>query len=116
MKNFNVIGVMSGTSLDGVDIVYVKFIQNESWSFKIINSKTNHLIASHSYAHPNFKETNENIIIEDFKKAEYFFKTLDIKPNVLVFPRNQVAHLSILKKFNYKFVILCSLNKHWNNW
>ena len=40
MKNFNVIGVMSGTSLDGVDIVYVKFIQNESWSFKIINSKT----------------------------------------------------------------------------
>ena len=31
---------MSGTSLDGVDIVYVKFIQNESWSFKIINSKT----------------------------------------------------------------------------
>ena len=40
MKNFNVIGVMSGTSLDGVDIVYVKFTQNESWSFKIINSKT----------------------------------------------------------------------------
>ena len=40
MKNFNVLGVMSGTSLDGVDIVYVKFIQNESWSFKIINSKT----------------------------------------------------------------------------
>ena len=40
MKNYNVIGVMSGTSLDGVDIVYVKFTQNESWSFKIINSKT----------------------------------------------------------------------------
>ena len=40
MKNYNVIGVMSGTSLDGVDIVYVNFIQNESWSFEIINSKT----------------------------------------------------------------------------
>ena len=40
MKNFNVIGVMSGTSLDGVDIIYVRFIQNESWSFKIIYSKT----------------------------------------------------------------------------
>ena len=40
MKNYNVIGVMSGTSLDGLDIVYVKFTQNESWSFKIINSKT----------------------------------------------------------------------------
>ncbi len=31
---------MSGTSLDGVDIVYVKFTLNESWRFKIINSKT----------------------------------------------------------------------------
>ena len=40
MNNFNVIGVMSGTSLDGVDIVYVRFTHNESWSFKIINSKT----------------------------------------------------------------------------
>ena len=40
MKNFNVLGVMSGTSLDGVDIVYVKFTLNESWRFKIINSKT----------------------------------------------------------------------------
>jgi anhydro-N-acetylmuramic acid kinase len=40
MKNYNVIGVMSGTSLDGLDIVYVKFTQNESWSFNIINSKT----------------------------------------------------------------------------
>lgn len=40
MKNFNVIGVMSGTSLDGVDIVYVKFTLNKSWRFKIINSKT----------------------------------------------------------------------------
>ena len=44
---------------------------------KIINSKTNHLIASHSYAHPNFKETNESMIIEDFEKAEYFFKAED---------------------------------------
>jgi len=40
MKIFYVIGVMSGTSLDGVDLVYVKFIQDEKWSFEIINSKT----------------------------------------------------------------------------
>lgn len=78
---------------------------------KIINSKTNHLIASHSYAHPNFKETNENTIIEDFEKAKYFFESIDIKPNVLIFPRNQVAHLSILKKFNYKFYR--SVDKSW---
>ena len=40
MKEFNVIGVMSGTSLDGVDLIYLKFIQNERWSFEIINAKT----------------------------------------------------------------------------
>ncbi len=78
---------------------------------KIIDTKINHLIASHSYAHPNFKESTETEIIEDFEKAEYFFKSIGISPNVLVFPRNQVAHLSILKKFNYKFYR--SIDKSW---
>ena len=78
---------------------------------KIINSKTKHLIASHSYAHPNFKETNENIVLEDFEKAEYFFKTMNITPDVFVFPRNKIAYLSILKKFNYKFYR--GLDKSW---
>ena len=37
---------------------------------KIIDSKINHLVASHSYAHPNFKKTSETEIAEDFVKAE----------------------------------------------
>ena len=40
MKNYFVIGVMSGTSIDGVDLVYTNFFYEESWKFKIINSKT----------------------------------------------------------------------------
>ena len=40
MKIFYVIGVMSGTSLDGLDLIYLKFRQNERWNFEIINSKT----------------------------------------------------------------------------
>ena len=31
---------MSGTSIDGVDLVYTNFFYEESWKFKIINSKT----------------------------------------------------------------------------
>ncbi len=34
------IGVMSGTSLDGVDLVYVSFKKNETYSFEIIHAKT----------------------------------------------------------------------------
>ena len=31
---------MSGTSIDGLDLVYVKFFFEESWKFKIISTKT----------------------------------------------------------------------------
>ena len=40
MRDFNVIGVMSGTSLDGVDLVYVNFNYDNKWNFKIIRAKT----------------------------------------------------------------------------
>jgi len=40
MINLNVIGVMSGTSLDGIDMVYVNFTKDKIWKFKILNSIT----------------------------------------------------------------------------
>jgi anhydro-N-acetylmuramic acid kinase len=43
MKNdcYNVIGVMSGTSLDGVDLVHIQFrIKDKKWHFDIIESET----------------------------------------------------------------------------
>ena len=40
MKQFKIIGLMSGTSLDGLDIVYVNFYQDKYWKYEIVNSKT----------------------------------------------------------------------------
>ncbi|WP_347924415.1 anhydro-N-acetylmuramic acid kinase [Pontimicrobium sp. SW4] len=39
-SKYNIIGVMSGTSLDGLDVAYIEFCYNASWSFKIIKAET----------------------------------------------------------------------------
>ena len=39
-SNYKVIGVMSGTSLDGIDLVYVSFDFLDKWSFEIIVAET----------------------------------------------------------------------------
>ncbi|HSV77396.1 MAG TPA: anhydro-N-acetylmuramic acid kinase [Bacteroidales bacterium] len=41
MKSVNAIGLMSGTSLDGLDLAWCRFVQRESgWSFKILAGET----------------------------------------------------------------------------
>lgn len=40
MNTFFAIGLMSGTSLDGLDICYVKFSKSENWNFEILKAET----------------------------------------------------------------------------
>ena len=42
MDTYRVIGIMSGTSLDGIDIALCDFVKNDSdkWNFELIKTKT----------------------------------------------------------------------------
>jgi anhydro-N-acetylmuramic acid kinase len=39
-QNYNVIGLMSGTSLDGVDLAHVKFSKKDDWTYEILETET----------------------------------------------------------------------------
>ena len=40
-ESYNVLGVMSGTSLDGIDLAHIHFIkENKSWKYEILECKT----------------------------------------------------------------------------
>jgi len=80
---YNVIGVMSGTSLDGVDLAHIQFeIKNDKWTFEILECETisyssnwvSILKTAVNYSENQLKELNENYtqllasIIADFIK------------------------------------------------
>jgi anhydro-N-acetylmuramic acid kinase len=67
--NYNVIGVMSGTSLDGVDLAHIKFeLKNNNWGFEILECKTvsyneywlDHLKNAVNYSKNELKILNKN--------------------------------------------------------
>lgn len=78
---YNVIGVMSGTSLDGVDLAHIEFrVSDQKWTFKIIESETvgyspnwiNSLKAAVDYSEIELQKINQEYtkllasIISDF--------------------------------------------------
>lgn len=39
-ENYNIVSVMSGTSLDGIDVLYANFSYNGDWKFEILKAET----------------------------------------------------------------------------
>ncbi|PIA78405.1 anhydro-N-acetylmuramic acid kinase [Gaetbulibacter sp. 4G1] len=62
-SKYNVIGVMSGTSLDGIDLVYVTFEFEQTWQFKIIHTET---VAYNNYWH----EILKNLVSYSLKELQ----------------------------------------------
>lgn len=81
---------MSGTSLDGVDLVYAEFSKNETWTYQIIHAETlpydeiwkNKLQTAHRYSEFDLQQVDEDytVYLSGFIKnfiRKYKLKTLD---------------------------------------
>ena len=53
---YKVVGIMSGTSLDGLDFVLVEFFKETKWYFKLISSST------HPYPKKFMKNSNIQVL------------------------------------------------------
>jgi len=68
-KLVKIIGLMSGTSLDGLDIVCVEFVKNDAKEFKVIHSETiEYSTAWESKLREGVHKSNEELVALD---AEY---------------------------------------------
>lgn len=94
---YDVIGVMSGTSLDGIDLVYVSFEYQKSWSFKI------HFFETIPYA-TEWKQTLSSLIhhqkeeLKDIDKTYTVFLAGVIKQFI---SRNAIASLDIVSSHGH---------------
>jgi anhydro-N-acetylmuramic acid kinase len=90
-KKYNTIGVMSGTSLDGIDLSHIEFtVENNKWKFQILESETipyplnwlNTLKTAVDFSPAELQKLNQNYtrflahIISDFIK-KHALKSLD---------------------------------------
>lgn len=82
-ENYNVIGVMSGTSLDGVDLAHIIFIvKNNKWEFQILQCETisytsewfSKLKTAVGFSDPELQKLNKDYTLLLGEIIHYFIK------------------------------------------
>ena len=65
-------------------------------------SSVNHDIGAHGYSHRKFTDLSRDEAENELKRISMGMKKFGIIPKSFVFPKNRVAHLDLLEKFDYK--------------
>ncbi len=102
MKKYNAIGLMSGTSLDGVDIVFAEFVLKDgSWQFEIKHGKTyvytmewKNILRNIHYSTPAFEflKIDQEYGIFLGNLVNEFVKEYDIKPGLVASHGHTIFH------------------------
>jgi peptidoglycan/xylan/chitin deacetylase (PgdA/CDA1 family) len=61
-----------------------------------------HEIAAHGFSHRTFTSLTTAEAEDELKKVSIEMKKFNIEPKSFVFPKNKIAHLSLLEKYGYK--------------
>jgi peptidoglycan/xylan/chitin deacetylase (PgdA/CDA1 family) len=68
----------------------------------LLNSSVEHDIGAHGYYHKTFTSLSKAEAQNELELISQGMRKLGIRPESFVFPKNEVAHLSLLEKFGYK--------------
>ena len=81
---YKVVGIMSGTSLDGLDFVLVEFFKETKWYFKLISSST------HPYPKKIYEKLkhSSSLHIDDIKILDQFY-TIYLSKQISKFLKKQ---------------------------
>lgn len=88
--NYNVIGVMSGTSLDGVDLAHINFeIKNGKWSYKIFECDTI------SYSNEMISKLKNGIHLSSIELSELNIEYTNLLGNIIseFIAKNDISNL-----------------------
>ncbi len=97
----------------------------------ILSSKVEHEIACHSFSHPPFSICSKEVARAEIEACREIMKLYDLDPETFIFPKNDIAHLSILKQLGFSIFrfrqhssvnlprcltdyVLCTRTKHSN--
>lgn len=100
MKKYDVVGLMSGTSLDGLDLAYVQFQKSDEWKFQIIACKSTpfdsklreKLASAHNASAILLKKLDHQLGTWLGEQVKHFLSRLNLKPDLIVSHGHTIFH------------------------